>query len=84
MPPLRVLIADDHQLFAETLGLILDFDGPLSPEDARQALTASAAAFLSKGCSAEQLVGALLEACVFGGAADTESKAAPLHQVAQP
>ena len=21
MPPLRVLIADDHQLFAETLGL---------------------------------------------------------------
>ena len=26
MPPLRVLIADDHQLFAETLGLTLDFD----------------------------------------------------------
>jgi DNA-binding NarL/FixJ family response regulator len=25
MPPLRVLIADDHQLFAETLGLTLDF-----------------------------------------------------------
>ena len=26
MTPLRVLIADDHQLFAETLGLTLDFD----------------------------------------------------------
>ena len=26
MPPLRVLIADDHQLFAESLGLTLDFD----------------------------------------------------------
>jgi hypothetical protein len=26
MPPLRVLIAGDHQLFAETLGLTLDFD----------------------------------------------------------
>src|SRR3982751_2995285 len=26
MPPLRVLIADDHQLFAETLGLTLEFD----------------------------------------------------------
>ena len=24
MPPLRVVIADDHQLFAETLGLTLD------------------------------------------------------------
>jgi two-component system, NarL family, response regulator LiaR len=26
MPPVRVLIADDHQLFAETLGLTLDLD----------------------------------------------------------
>jgi DNA-binding NarL/FixJ family response regulator len=26
MPPLRVVIPDDHQLFAETLGLTLDFD----------------------------------------------------------
>ena len=26
MPPVRTLIADDHQLFAETLGLTLDFD----------------------------------------------------------
>jgi DNA-binding NarL/FixJ family response regulator len=26
MPPVRVLIADDHQLFAETLGLTLSFD----------------------------------------------------------
>ena len=26
MPPTRVLIADDHELFAETLGLALDFD----------------------------------------------------------
>jgi two-component system NarL family response regulator len=26
MPPVRTLIADDHELFAETLGLALDFD----------------------------------------------------------
>jgi NarL family two-component system response regulator LiaR len=144
MPPLRVLIADDHQLFAETLGLALDFDervevagsagngkeavrlalelqpdavlmdlempvldgvhatrllrrllpacpvvvltASLSPEDAHRARSAGAAAYLTKGCSAEQLVGALLEAgaCVFARAAETESEAAELHQVAQP
>jgi NarL family two-component system response regulator LiaR len=144
MPPLRVLIADDHQLFAETLGLTLDFDervqvagsasngkeavrlaldlepdavlmdlempvldgfhatrllrrllpacpvvvltASLSPEDAHRAHTAGAAAYLNKGCSAENLVEALLEAgtCVFPAAADTETEAAELHQVAQP
>ncbi len=26
MPPVRVLIADDHELLAETLGLALGFD----------------------------------------------------------
>jgi DNA-binding NarL/FixJ family response regulator len=142
VPPVRVLIADDHQLFAETLGLTLDFDERVevagsacngeeavrlaveltpdavlmdlempvldgfdatrllrrllpacpvvvltasrSPEDVHRARTSGAAAFLSKGCSPDQLVGALLDACVFGGAADTERKAVPLHQVAQP
>ena len=144
MPPLRVLIADDHQLFAETLGLTLDFDervevagsagngkeavrlalelkpdavlmdlempvldgvhatrllrrllpacpvvvltASLSPEDAHRARSAGAAAYLTKGCSAECLVGTLLEAgtCVFTPAAETESRDAELHQVAQP
>ena len=118
--PLRVLIADDHQLFAETLGLTLDFDerleiagsahngeeavrlalelepdavlmdlempvldgfdatrllrrllpacpvvvltASLSPEDAHRARTAGAVAFLNKGCSAERLVEALVDA----------------------
>jgi DNA-binding NarL/FixJ family response regulator len=143
MPPLRVLIADDHQLFAETLGLTLDFDervevagsarngkeavrlalelqpdavlmdlempvldgihatrllrrllpacpvvvltASLSPEDAHRARTAGAAAYLTKGCSADHVVGALVEvgACVLGGAAETEREAARLHQVAQ-
>jgi DNA-binding NarL/FixJ family response regulator len=26
MPPVRVIIVDDHQLFAETLGLVLELD----------------------------------------------------------
>ena len=40
----------------------------LSPEDAHRARTAGAAAYLTKGCSAEHVVGALLEVgtCVFG------------------
>jgi two-component system, NarL family, response regulator LiaR len=140
MPPLRVLIADDHQLFAETLELTLDFDervevagsarngkeavrlaldlrpdavlmdlempvldgvqatrllrrllpacpvvvltASLSPEDAHRARTAGAAAYLTKGCSAEHVVGALLEvgACVFDPVAETERE---LHRVAQ-
>ena len=142
MTPLRVLIADDHQLFAETLGLTLDFDervevagsarngkeavrlalelqpdavlmdlempvldgihatrllrrllpecpvvvltASLSPEDAHRARTAGAAGYLTKDCSAEHVVGALLEAgtCVFGPAAETEREAVQLHQVA--
>jgi len=142
MPPLRVLIADDHPLFAETLGLTLDFDervevagsaqngkeavrlalelqpdavlmdlempvldgihatrmlrrllpacpvvvltASLSPEDAHRARTAGAAAYLTKGCSAEHVVGALLEVgtCLFAPADDTESEAAEVHQVA--
>jgi two-component system, NarL family, response regulator LiaR len=119
MPPVRTLIADDHQLFAETLGLTLDFDervevvgsarngkeavrlalqlrpdsvlmdldmpvldgvaatrllrrllpdcqvvvltASLSPEDAYRARTAGAAAYMTKGCSTEHLVDALVE-----------------------
>ena len=144
MPPLRVLIADDHQLFAETLGLTLDFDervavagsarngkeavrlaldlepdavlmdlelpvldgfdatrllrrllpacpvvvltASLSPEDVHRARTAGAAGYLTKGCSAERLVEALLDAgtCVLPTPADIEKQAAELRQVAQP
>jgi DNA-binding NarL/FixJ family response regulator len=56
----------------------------LSPEDAHRARTAGAAGYLTKGCSAERVVGGLLEAgtCVFDHAADTERGAAQLHQVA--
>ena len=144
MPPLRVVIADDHQLFAETLGLTLDFDErvevagsarngkeavrlaldlqpdavlmdlempvldgfhatrllrrllPASPvvvltaspssEEVHRARSAGATAYLNKGCSAEHVVAALLEAgtCVSSPAIHTESEAAQLHQVAQP
>ncbi len=140
MPPLRVLIADDHQLFAETLGLALDYDervqvagsacngeeavrlaldlrpdavlmdldmpvldgfratrllqrllpacpvvvltASLSPDDVHRARTAGAFGYLNKGCSAEQLVNALLEAgtCASTVLAHTERE----HQVAQP
>jgi len=119
MPRLRVLIADDHELFAETLGLSLAFDervevvgsaangeeavrgalelapdavlmdlempvlggvgatrllrrllpacrvvvltASLSAEDAQQARSAGAAAYLTKGCSTDHVVEALLE-----------------------
>ena len=119
MPPVRVLIADDHQLFAETLALTLALDdrievvgaapngkeavrlarevepdavlmdlempvvdsyeatrvlrrelpscpvvvltASLSPEDAHRARTAGAAAYLTKGCATEHVIGALLE-----------------------
>jgi DNA-binding NarL/FixJ family response regulator len=144
IPPLRVLIADDHQLFAETLSLSLDFDERVevagsardgkeavrlaldlqpdavlmdlempvldgfnatrllrrllpacpvvvltaspSSEDVRRARSAGAAAYLNKGCSADHVVAALLEAetCVSSPADDTESEAAKLHQLAQP
>jgi len=56
-----------------------------SSEDVHRARSAGAA-YLNKGCSAEHVVAALLEAgtCVSPAAADTESEAAQLHQVAQP
>jgi len=117
-PQIRVLIADDHQLFAEALGLTLDadprlevvglardgrevielaqelepdvilmdldmpvFDGvtatrkllkaaparvailtaSTSPEDALRAHDAGASAFLTKGCSTEEVLDAVLE-----------------------
>ena len=117
-PPIRVLIADDHRLFAETLGLTLDADPRLQvvgcardgreavklalalnpdvvlmdldmplldgveatrvisaslqariavltasplPEDSLRARQAGAAAYLTKGCSAAEVVEAVLE-----------------------
>jgi two-component system, NarL family, response regulator LiaR len=118
-PPVRVLIADDHRLFAESLGLTLEIDDrvelvgavgngkeavqlaqELSPdvvlmdlempvldgiaatrevkralpechvivltaslavEDAHRARSAGAAAYLTKGCSARDVIDALLE-----------------------
>jgi len=117
-PPIRVLIADDHRLFAESLGLaletdprlkvvgyarngreaaklavaldpdvvLMDLDMPLvdgieatraichslpsrvamltaspRPEDALRARDAGAAAFLTKGCSAQDVLKAVLE-----------------------
>jgi len=141
-PPLRVLIADDHQLFAETLGLTLDYDERVqvagsahngeeavrlaldlqpdavlmdldmpvldgfdatrllrrllpacpvvvltaspSSDDVHRARTAGAAGYLKKGCSADHVVEALVDACVLPAAADTEREAAEPHQVAQP
>jgi AmiR/NasT family two-component response regulator len=57
----------------------------LSPDDAHRARTAGAAGYLTKGCAAEHVVGALLEVgtCVFDGADKTEREAAALQQVAQ-
>lgn len=117
-PPIRVLIADDHRLFAETLGLaldahprlqvvgyardgreavkltlalapdvvLMDLDMPLVdgleatqvictsleaqvavltasplPADSLRAREAGAAAYLTKGCSATEVVDAVLE-----------------------
>jgi DNA-binding NarL/FixJ family response regulator len=117
-PPTRVLIADDHRLFAETLGLTLDADPRLQvvgyardgreavklalalepdvvlmdldmplvdgieatrvicqslqmpvavltasplPEDSLRAREAGAAAYLTKGCSAEEVLHTVLE-----------------------
>jgi DNA-binding NarL/FixJ family response regulator len=119
-PPVRTLIADDHELFAETLGLALDDDervavvgsaangkdavrralelrpdavlmdlempvldgfhatrllrrllpdcrvvvltASLSPADANRARRAGAIGYLTKGCSSDHVVEALLEA----------------------
>jgi DNA-binding NarL/FixJ family response regulator len=118
LPPIRVLIADDHNLFAEAVGLTLDADprlrvvghagdgreavklaaalepdvvlidldmplvdgieatraicrslpirvamltGSPRPEDALRARDAGAAAYLTKGCSAQEVVEAVLE-----------------------
>jgi DNA-binding NarL/FixJ family response regulator len=117
-PPIRVVIADDHRLFAETLGLtleadprlevvgyardgreavklaislepdvvLMDLDMPLVdgieatsaicrslparvailtasplPEEALRARAAGAEAYLTKGCSAQEVVEAVLE-----------------------
>jgi DNA-binding NarL/FixJ family response regulator len=117
-PPIRVLVADDHKLFAETLGLALDADPRLNvvgyaydgreavkltlalepdvvlmdldmplvdgieatrvisrslnsrvavltaspfPEDSLRAREAGAAAYLTKGCSAQEVADAVLE-----------------------
>jgi DNA-binding NarL/FixJ family response regulator len=117
-PPIRVLIADDHQLLAEALGMALDADSRLQvvghardgreavklavalapdvvlmdidmplvdgieatraichslpirvamltgsprPDDASRARDAGAAAYLTKGCSAQDVVEAVLE-----------------------
>ena len=117
-PPIQVLIADDHELFAETLGLALDADPRLNvvghahdgreavklavaltpdvvlmdvdmplvdgieatraicrslpirvamltgsprPDDALRAREAGAAAYLKKGCSAQDVADAVLE-----------------------
>ena len=122
-PSIRVLIADDHRLFAETLGLtleadarlevvgyardgreavklaitlepdvvLMDLDMPLVdgieatsaisrslparvailtasplPEDALRARAAGAEAYLTKGCSAPEVVEAVLELAVSG------------------
>ena len=119
MPPVSVLIADDHELFAETLGLVLDLDDRVdlvgsarngqeavrlalelqpdavlmdlempvldgveatrslaawlpgcrvvvltaspSPEDVLRARAAGAVAYLTKGCSAADVIDALVE-----------------------
>jgi DNA-binding NarL/FixJ family response regulator len=145
MAPVRVLIADDHELFAESLGLSLGYDdrihvaasarngkqavrmalelepdvvlmdldmpvldglhatrllGRLLPscsvvvltaslraEDAARARRAGAAAYLTKGCSIEHVVDALLEVagpCFLTSSGHTEFEDAQLHQVAQP
>jgi DNA-binding NarL/FixJ family response regulator len=120
MTPVSVLIADDHELFAETLGLTLDLDDRMdvvgsarngqealqlaealepdvvlmdlempvldgieatrvlglampgcrvvvltaspSPEDLVRAKNAGAAGYLTKGCSAEDVVAAVVDA----------------------
>ena len=58
--------------------------GEGSGQDDHRARTAGAAAYLTKGCAAEHVVGALLEVgtCVFDPAAESEREAAQLHQVA--
>jgi DNA-binding NarL/FixJ family response regulator len=133
-PPIRVLIADDHRLFAETLGLaldahpllqvvgyaregreavklalaldpdvvLMDLDMPLVdgleatrvisaslparvavltasplPEDSLRAREAGAAAYLTKGASAEEVVDTVLELASPPSPSDSYSPAFP-------
>jgi hypothetical protein len=66
-PPIRVLIADDHRLFAETLGLTLaaDLRSPL-PEESLRAREAAA-----------EVVDALLELAAPPAGSATFSPALP-------
>jgi DNA-binding NarL/FixJ family response regulator len=140
MPPVRTLIADDHELFAETLGLALDFDERIdvvgsahngkdavrlalrlqpdavvmdlempvldgyhatrllgrllpdcrvvvltasqAPEDANRARRAGATGYLTKGCSAERVVDALLDVSrASGGGVPQPAPARPIPQL---
>jgi DNA-binding NarL/FixJ family response regulator len=140
MPPVRTLIADDHELFAETLGLALDFDeridvvgsahngkdavrlalrlqpdavvmdlempvldgyhatrllgrllpdcrvvvltGSQAPEDANRARRAGATGYLTKGCSAERVIDALLDVSpASGGGVPRPTPAPPIPQL---
>ena len=133
-PPIRVLIADDHKLFAETLGLtleadarlevvgygrdgreavklafslepdvvLMDLDMPLVdgieatsaicrslltrvailtasplPENALRARAAGAEAYLTKGCSPQEVVDAVLELATPIASAATHSAGFP-------
>ena len=76
-PPIRVLIADDQRLFAQALGLALDADPRLEvvgyAGDGREAVKLAVALepdvvlmdldmpYLTKGCSAQDVVEAVLE-----------------------
>ena len=138
-PSIRVLIADDHRLFAETLGLtleadarlevvgyardgreavklaitlepdvvLMDLDMPLVdgieatsaicrslparvailtasplPEDALRARAAGAEAYLTKGCSAQEVVDAVLELATPAASAPTRFAGFP-HDLLQ-
>ena len=67
MPPLRVLIADDHQLFAETLGLTLDFDERVevagSARNGKEAVLMDLEMPVLDGFHATRLLRRLLPAC---------------------
>jgi len=135
-PQIRVLIADDHRIFAEALGLALDADPRLNvvayardgreavklaltlepdvvlmdldmplvdgieatrticrslptrvamltaspaPEDALRARDGAAAAYLTKGCSAEDVVAAVLEVATPPASSDSPRVGLPQH-----